>query len=509
MLLQSWENTFWVEKTEHQKIQRILEELKETKNISNIKTAKKPILNTRQVIANVFAEFYEILYEGEEDDEEKRTESRSEEDERIPDQHIPIPEFTKIEFEDAIDRLKKGKAKNSRGVRAEQLKNCSDNTKERIRMIFNEIIRQEHFTPKSWGKIRIQVIYKKEQRRCRQLQANMQLASTIQTIATVLYARLAPSLHKIQPPDQGGFRPNHRTDDHLMVCRVLEQRCREWSVPLYISTIDFTKAFDRKKHSALWSSMQHYGVEPAYIRLLQRLCSHQEGTVLTDKESDTFPIKRDKAAGPIVQLSLQHSVAISLQDDLKRWQEKQKGIRLSDKKEDCLTNLRFADDVLLFSTSLDNLREMLCEFKTSTEAVGLGIHPDKTNILSNQDKEKAKEITVENIKIEVLAKGDSARYLGQKVTFEEQETEEIKSRLKAAWAAFHKYRQEITSKDYRLCHRLRLFGMVITPTLAYASGTWTLSQKHERMIRTAQRKMLRLIVQTKRRQIEKQKRSCG
>ena len=85
---------------------------------------------------------------------------------------------------------------------------------------------------------------------------------------------------------------------------------------------------------------------------------------------------------------------------------------------------------------------MLCEFKASTEAVGLGIHPDKTKILSNQDKVKVNEITVDNVKIEVLKKGDSARYLGQKVSFEVQETEEIKNRLKAAWAAFHKYHQE-------------------------------------------------------------------
>ena len=94
---------------------------------------------------------------------------------------------------------------------------------------------------------------------------------------------------------------------------------------------------------------------------------------------------------------------------------------------------------------------------------------------------------------------ESARYLGQKITFEEQETAEIRNRLKAAWAAFHKYRQEHTSKTYPLCHRLRLLNMVITPTMTYASGTWTLSQTHERMIKTSQRKMLRLIVQTKRR----------
>ena len=130
---------------------------------------------------------------------------------------------------------------------------------------------------------------------------------------TVLYARLAPSLHRIQPPDQAGFRPNHRCDDHLMVYRVLEQRFREWGVPLYISTIDFTKAFGRIKHSALWSSLQFYGIKPAYVRLLQRLYSQQEGTVLTDKESGTFPIKRGTKQGdPTVLFALQHSIAILL-----------------------------------------------------------------------------------------------------------------------------------------------------------------------------------------------------
>ena len=141
--------------------------------------------------------------------------------------------------------------------------------------------------------------------------------------ATVLYARLAPSLHKIHSPDQGGFRPNHSTEDHLMVYRVLEQRCREWVVPLYISTIDFTKAFGRIKHSALWSSLQRYGVEPTYVRLLQMLYSHQEGTVLTVKESDMCPIKLGTKQGdPLSSLLFNTVLQFSLEDDLKRWQEK-------------------------------------------------------------------------------------------------------------------------------------------------------------------------------------------
>ena len=152
---------------------------------------------------------------------------------------------------------------------------------------------------------------------------------------------------------------------------------------------------------------------------------------------------------------------------------------------------------------------MLCDFKASTEAVGLGIHPDKTKILSNQDNMKEKEISVDNIKIEILSKGESARYIGQKITFEDQETEEVKNRLKAARAAFHKYRQELTLRNYRLCHRLRLFNMVITPTMTYGSGTWTLTQKHEKIIKTAQRKMLRLIIQTTPRYKTKRKASSN
>ena len=66
---------------------------------------------------------------------------------------------------------------------------------------------------------------------------------------------------------------------------------------------------------------------------------------------------------------------------------------------------------------IKQITDMLCELKISTEAVGLGIHPGKTKILSNQDKTKVKEITVDNIKIEILEKTASARYLGQKITF--------------------------------------------------------------------------------------------
>ena len=55
-----------------------------------------------------------------------------------------------------------------------------------------------------------------------------------------------------------------------------------------------------------------------------------------------------------------------------------------------------------------------------------------------------------------------------------------------------------------LKHRLRLFDATVSLTVCYAAGTWAPNKEHERMIQSTQRKMLRLIIQTKR----KYKKNC-
>ena len=102
------------------------------------------------------------------------------------------------------------------------------------------------------------------------------------------------------------------------------------------------------------------------------------------------------------------------------------------------------------------------------------------------------------MKIEILTRNESVKYSGQKIWFHHQETTEINNRIRAAWATFRKYRQELTSKNYMLKHRLRHFDATVSPTVCYASGTWAPNKEHERMVQSTQRRMLRLISQTKR-----------
>ena len=106
----------------------------------------------------------------------------------------------------------------------------------------------------------------------------------------------------------------------------------------------------------------------------------------------------------------------SLKDEIQRWQKtKGMGIYLSDQERDCLTNLRFADDVMLFATSKEQIRNMMCEFKTATEKVGLKIHPDKTKILSNEssmNSDTKRYIKIGEMSIEILTKNESVKYFG-------------------------------------------------------------------------------------------------
>ena len=217
-----------------------------------------------------------------------------------------------------------------------------------------------------------------------------------------------------------------------------------------------------------------------------------------------FEIKKGTKQGdPQSSLLFNTVLQNSLKDITQRWQKKKgMGIYLSDHDHNCLTKLRFADDVLLFATSKEQLQKMLCDFKESTEKVGLRIHPEKTKILSNQStlcSDTKKELQIDDIKIEILTRSESVKYVGQMITFQQQDTTEIKNRIRAAWATFHKNRQELTSKNCFLKHRVPLFVAVLTPTTCYASGTWAPTKEHERMIQSAQSKVFRLIIQTTRR----------
>ena len=123
------------------------------------------------------------------------------------------------------------------------------------------------------------------------------------------------------------------------------------------NNIDFTKAFDSIKHKSIWKALKACGIEHDYISLLTKTHRDQKASVQTDEESNMFEIKKGTKQGdPLSSLLFNIFLQKSQEDDIPRWQKKKgMGIYLSDNDHDCLTNLKFADDVLLFASSKEQL----------------------------------------------------------------------------------------------------------------------------------------------------------
>ena len=189
-----------------------------------------------------------------------------------------IPEFTNDEVQTPINKLKKGKASDNSGIRAEDIKTYDDTTKE-----MNELIKQDDCTPETWRRIRLKVIHRK---------GNVEDVGNFRTICTLpaLYKLFSTILYKQTLsqtwPDPGGFRRSYQTLDDLATYRLIEQKCQECSVNMWIVTIDFMKAFDAIKPQlnmertrTMWNLSQSPSV--SFGDYTQ---NKKKATVLTDKE---------------------------------------------------------------------------------------------------------------------------------------------------------------------------------------------------------------------------------
>ena len=321
-----------------------------------------------------------------------------------------IPEITTEELQTAINKLKKGTSPDNKGIRAEDVKACDEETREMVRQIFNEIVKRKEFTPEDWKKVKIKVIHKKgDVEDVSNYRPICSFPAMNKLFSTILYGRLYPMLDHKQAEDQAGFRKTYQTTDHFATYRLVEQKCQEWRIKMWTATVDFTKAFDSISHNSIWEALKSCNVDHEYVSLLRKFYRDHKASVQTDEESDIFDIQKGSKQGdPMSSLLFNTVLQYSLKDEIQRWQEKRgMGIYLSDQERDCLTNLRFADDVMLFATSKEQLRNMMYEFKKATEKVGLKIHPDKTKILCNQstmNSNTKRYIKVGEMNIEILTK---------------------------------------------------------------------------------------------------------
>ena len=255
-------------------------------------------------------------------------------------------------------------------------------------------------------------------------------------------------------------------------------------------------------------ALEDQQVSAGYIQVLRNLYIGQTAKVKTDKLSRSFRIQRGTKQGdPLSSLLLNAILEKVMRQAKQTFQTKTYGIKFGNSPETRLTNLRFADDVLLTGRSLNQVREMLSIVQIEAQKCGLELHPEKTKMISSTNKNGrpvAKHAKIGGMKIQILPLQESLKYLGCQISFGEMQDIELRHRIRGGWAKFMEHKQELTGKHYSLNSRLKLFDAIITPTILYGSECWTVTRHLEDVLRTTQRKMLRLILGRGRRRVQAQ-----
>ena len=89
-------------------------------------------------------------------------------------------------------------------------------------------------------------------------------------------------LHQEEAEDQAGFRSSYQTTDHFATYRMTEQKCHEWSIKMWIATIDFTSAFDSITHKSIWKTLESCCIDHDYISFLKKLYRVSAESICTD-----------------------------------------------------------------------------------------------------------------------------------------------------------------------------------------------------------------------------------
>ena len=308
------------------------------------------------------------------------------------------------------------------------------------------------------------------------------MSNLYKLFSKVLTKRLTKILDENQPPEQAGFRAGYSTADHLQILNQILEKATEFNLRVYLAFIVYNKAFDSVEHTNVFQALSTQGVGNKYISILSQIYNQNYAKIKTEREGKPFLLERGVKQGDPISPKLFTAV---LEDIFRNLKWDKQGININGRK---LSNLRFADDIVLFASSARELQGMIDDLNTQSKSVGLTMNSTKTKVMTN-----TQEITIQVDGTDLQYISEYV-YLGQLVAFKQNMDKEIKRRIASAWKAFWGLKFILLDKAINRRLKFETLETCILPVLLYGCQTWTLSEKQKTSIQICQRKMQRKIL---------------
>lgn len=282
--------------------------------------------------------------------------------------------ITPWELKLALRQMARGKCRDKAGISLEMILHGGDTMHNCLVSFFNRILRTG-IIDGCWKETMFSMIPKSgdlgDPANWRPIAI---LKNCYKLFARIIHNRIKQNLNDQQAEDQMGFRPGRGTNDALIILESIISKSVEFNAPLWFASLDLRKAFDRIEWPQLFQALSEQNLPIEYQCLLSCLYNDQVGVLAG---GDQFPIRRGVRQGDVLSPLLFNA---GLEQALRCWKHwlSNHGIKLDNGDKERLTNVRFADDLIIYAKRMSELVDALDILAEELQNVGLDLNAKKS-----------------------------------------------------------------------------------------------------------------------------------
>ena len=373
-----------------------------------------------------------------------------------------------------LKNLKQGKAPGIDGISNEFYKYLSEFMLHPLTLLFNYIWEKGVY-PEKWSEGIIQPLHKKGSQSEPDNYRKLTLMACMGKIfESILNKRLTFQTEATDSadPNQFGFCKGCRTSDNVFILDTLISYQRSKKKSIYITFVDFSKAFDFINRTFLYYKLINKGFHGRLLKIIRSLFSKASAKVRWEGQlGSNIESLYGVLQGGIISPKL-FNLYLS---DMEQYFDKNQGLRINDTT---YTHLLYADDLVLISESASGMQILLDNLAMYCRKWHLLINSQKSKVMIIEPYSRKKlnitpcEFSVDNEKLEIV---DSYKYLGHVIS-NGRKTHDLMFEHLASQAqrAMHALNERIKTTVGYLSPNLslKMFDTHILPILEYNSEIW-------------------------------------
>ena len=384
-----------------------------------------------------------------------------------PELLVSTDDISENEVEDAVKRLKNGKAAGDDHIAAELLKHGGRIVIQELTKLLNQCWREQK-VPHDWRNgVIVKLPKKGSLSECNNWRGVTLLSIPGKVLSSVLLYRLRDAVDERLRENQAGFRKSRSCCEQIFTIRNIIEQCVEFQQEVHINFVDFKKAFDSVHRDSLWKIVATYGIPERFINIMKDVYRNSSCCVkMQEGNTEYFNIETGVRQGCILSPFLFTLVI----DFIMRKAVDGSGHGIRWQQDLVLADLDFADDIALMSESGHSLQELTHNLEEYASQFGLRINSGKTKVMSIDTRNNNRtQIVVGDSPVESV---DNFTYLGSVLARDGGAERDIAIRVGKATGIFRKMNRIWKSNTLSLKIKLQLYHSIVLSTALYASETW-------------------------------------